>query len=170
MLFAASAGADLPLWSGIAWLIFAAILVYAFGPKLVKSLREREVTTVELLARAEAAQKDLAALRARNEADLARVRAEAAEMMAEGKRDAAALRVDLVEQAKQEIDRIRNRTTREITQAEHTARIELYRTAADRAYTVAQNVLRKELKDDDHAKLVDRSFAALEQTLVGGRT
>jgi F-type H+-transporting ATPase subunit b len=169
MLFAASAGADLPLWTGIAWLIFAAILVYFGGPPLAKSLRQREVTTVELLARAEAAQKDLAALRARNEADLARVRAEAAEMLAEGKRDAVTLRTDLVEQAKREIDRIRVRTTREISQAELTARIELYRTAADRAFTVAQKVLRKELNDDDRAKLVDRSMAAIEQTLVGGR-
>ena len=169
MIFAADAGVDLPLWTGIAWAIFAVILVYFAGGPLMKALRNREASTVDLLAKAEAAQKDLAAVRARIEADLARVRAEATEMLAEGKRDAAALRVDLVNQAKQEIDRIKSRTSREISQAEHTAKIELYRLAAKRAVATAETVLKNELKPDDHAKLYDRSFASLERTLAGGR-
>jgi F-type H+-transporting ATPase subunit b len=169
MIFAADAGVDLPLWSGIAWAIFAAILVYFAGGPLVKALRKREESTVVLLAKAETAQKELATVRAKIDADLARVRAEAAEMLAEGKRDAAALRIDLVNQAKQEIDRIQSRTTREISQAEHTAKIEMFRLVANRAVSAAEGALKKELKPDDHAKLLDRSFASLERTLAGGR-
>jgi F-type H+-transporting ATPase subunit b len=168
MLFAAAAGVDLPLWQGIAWAIFAALLVYFAGPPLMAALRARERGIVEVLAKAEIAQRELADLRAKNEAELARVRAEAAEMLAEGRRDAAVLRQELVEQAKREIVHLRARTSREISQAELTARVELFRAAADRAFEVAQRALANELRDDDHRRLLDRSMASLERTFAAG--
>jgi F-type H+-transporting ATPase subunit b len=168
MLFAAAAGVDLPLWQGISSAIFFVLLVYFAGPPLMKLLRQRERRIVETLARADVAQNELAALRARNDSELAKVQREAEEMLAEGRRDAAVLRQELVEQARQEIDRIKARTAREIRQAEHAARVELYRLAADRAFGVAQRVLQSELRPDDHNRLVERSVKSLERTLVGG--
>jgi F-type H+-transporting ATPase subunit b len=168
MLFAAAAGVDLPLWQGISSAIFFAVLVAFAGPSLGRLLRDRERHIVETLARADVAQRELAGLRAKNEAELARVRAEADEMLAEGRRDAAALHDALVEQARQEIDRIKARTTRDIRLAEHAARVELYRLAADRAFVVAQRALENELRPDDHQRLVERSVKSLERTLVGG--
>jgi F-type H+-transporting ATPase subunit b len=169
MIFAAAGEVDLPLWAGISSAIFFAILAYTAGPPLLKALRNRERSIVEVLAKADIAHRELEALRAKNAVELARVQREAKEMLAEGKRDAAALREELVEQARQEIDRIKARTSRDIGLAENAARVELYRLAADRAFEVARKVLESEIKPDDHKRLVDRSFQSLERTLVGGR-
>ena len=169
MIFAAGGEVDLPLWAGISSAIFFAILGYFAGPPLLKSLQQRERKIVDVLAKADVAHGELEALRAKNAVELARVRREADEMLAVGKRDAAALRDNLVEQARQEIDRIKARTLREIRQAEHTARVELFRQTADQAHEVAQQALRKELRPEDHTRLLDQSAKALEKALVGGR-
>ena len=66
MLFAAAAGVDLPLWQGISSAIFFVLLAYFAGPPLAKLLRQRERHIVETLARADVAQNELAALRAKN--------------------------------------------------------------------------------------------------------
>jgi F-type H+-transporting ATPase subunit b len=168
LLLAAAAEVDLPLWQGVASVLFFAVLIYFAGPPLIKALRSREKTIVEQLGRADVAHGQLMQLRAQNEAQLARVRAEAAEMLAEGKRDADALRLQLIETARQEIERMKARTLREIGQAEHAARVELYRLAADRAVAVAGRTLASELRADDHQRLVERSLKSLEHTLLGG--
>ena len=168
MLFAAAADVDLPLWAGICSAIFFALLIYFAGPPLMKALRSREKSMVELLGRADVAHRELEALRGQHAAALARVQAEAAEMLAQGKRDAQALREDLVALARHEIDRMKARTTREIGLAEHAARVELYRLAADRAVALAGRALASELRPDDHQRLVERSLKSLEHTLLGG--
>jgi F-type H+-transporting ATPase subunit b len=168
MIFAATEQVDLPLWNAIASAIFFVILAYVAGPPLVKALRRREQSTVELLSRSDVARQALESLRDKNAVELARVQREAEKMLAEGRRDAAALRQDLLEQARQEIGRIQARTNRDIALAENAARVELYRTAADLSFGVAERLLRAELRADDHRRLVDQSINSLERNLVGG--
>lgn len=168
MIFAAAEQVDLPLWAGISSAIFFVVLAYLAGPPLLKALRSREQSTVEVLSKSDVARRALESLRAKNAVELARVQKEADEMLAEGRRDAAVLKQELIEQARQEIERIKARSRRDISLAENAARVELYRSAADLSFRVAERVLQAELRADDHKRLVDQSINSLERTLVGG--
>jgi F-type H+-transporting ATPase subunit b len=165
LLFAAAQSADLSLWTGIASAIFYVLLIAAFGPKLVGALRRRQQGIVTELDRADVAKAEVDRVRQRYDAEIARVQSQAQEMIAEGKRDAAVMRDQLVAQARAEIDRIRARTTREIGLAQHAASVEIYRAAADKAYGAASRTLKAELNSGDRQSLADKALAELETAL-----
>lgn len=147
-------------------LIFALVLVFlgkfAWGPML-DSLKAREDFIRESL---ETAKKDRDAAEARlREYDdkLTEARAEATAIVEEGRRDAEVLRQRIEEEARAESERTLQRAKREIGIAKETAVKELYTLSGTLATEIAAKIVGRELKAEDHARLIEESIGQLEQ-------
>ena len=100
------------------------------------------------------------------EADLDRqmkgAEAKIAEMIAEGRRDAEALKGKAVEAGRIEIDNTRTRALLEIEAARHSAIVQLKTAIADISIQVAEQVVREKLDAVRHETLVGRAVEAYE--------
>ena len=152
----------------IVWtlLIFGLVLVvlskYAWGPML-DSLKAREDFIRESL---ESAKKDRDEAEARLKSyddKLTEARAEATAIVEEGRRDAEVLRQRIEEEAKAEAEKMIQRAKREIGIAKETAVKELYTLSGELATDIASRIVARELKPEDHERLIAESIAALEQ-------
>ena len=169
-LFAAASpghGVDLEMWSGLVSVIFYGGLIYFAAPPIRKALKLRQRGTLAELARADLAQREIAKLKVRHEAAVVSVAAEARTMVAEGQRDAEALRNSLVAQAREEIARMQARGERETQQATYAATADIHRAGAEKAVAVARQSLRNSIGKADHEALVDQALGQLEQRFRG---
>jgi len=170
---AAEAGGESNIFAGdignAVWtlVVFALVVFvlgkYAWGP-LLETLQQREQFIRDSLERAkedrEAAEKRLREYEER----LAEARADATKIVDEGRRDAEVVRARIEEEARTEADKMVARARREIDIAKQTAIKELYTTGATLATGIASRIVQRELKPEDHERLIAEALAEL-----GGR-
>lgn len=105
-------------------------------------------------AEAEAKMKELDARMNRLDADIAEIKAQAG-------REAEAERERITAAAQAEAEKFRATAKREIESAKQNALIELRAYAAEQAVTLAEQVIRRELKPEDDANLLQRASVAM---------
>jgi F-type H+-transporting ATPase subunit b len=144
--------------------IFGIVLLvlgkYAWGPVL-QALQSRETYVRDSL---EAAKREREEAEARLKEYLDKLnnsRAEAQAIMDEGKRDAEATKRRIIDEARQESEKIAARSRREIELATETALKELYATSARLATHIASKVIGRELTPADHERLIAESIEEL---------
>jgi F0F1-type ATP synthase membrane subunit b/b' len=115
------------------------------------------------LARADVARKDAQSLRAKHDAHKVQVKQQAVLVLEQGKKDVEYLRKHLVENAAQEIERIKTRTTREIAYSRQTAMTALFTEASSLAVGVARRALKDMVQADDHRRFFERTVAGIER-------
>jgi F-type H+-transporting ATPase subunit b len=144
--------------------IFAVVLLvlgkFAWGPVL-KALQARESFILESLEKAKREREEAEARLREYEERLAQARTEATAIVEEGRRDADVLKSKILEEARGEAEKERERTRREIRIATDTATKELYTLAARLATDMAGRIVRKELTPQDHDRLIAESIAEL---------
>ncbi|MEM9290758.1 MAG: F0F1 ATP synthase subunit B [Acidobacteriota bacterium] len=142
------------LWTLVIFLLVLWVLSkYAWGP-LLDGLKSRETFIRESL---EQAKKERLSAEARQQeyADkLQSIRNEAEAILEEARRDASALRHREEEAAKAEAEKTIERARREIEIARDTAVKDLYQRATQLATTGASQILQRELKAEDHERLI----------------
>lgn len=155
------------LWTLVIFALLLWVLgKYAWGP-ILQGIQGREKFIRDALAEAKT-QRDEAEARLREyEAKLAAARDEVDAIMDEARRDAEALRLREEERAREEAEKTIGRARREIEIAADTAVKDLYARAARLATAAASAVLRREIRAEDHERLVSESIAALDR-LEGG--
>lgn len=155
------------LWTLVVFAVLLWVLgKYAWGP-ILRGLQGRERFIRDALAEAKT-QRDQAEARLREyEAKLAAARDEVDAIMDEARRDAEAVRRREEERAREEAEKTIARARREIEIAADTAVKDLYARAARLATSAASAVLRREIRAEDHERLVAESIAALDR-LEGG--
>ncbi|HEY2739737.1 MAG TPA: hypothetical protein VGK45_15115, partial [Thermoanaerobaculia bacterium] len=79
----------------------------------------------------------------------------------EGRRDAEVVKRKILEEARQEAEKERERTKREIQLATDTATKQLYALSARMATDLAGRIIRKELTPQDHERLIAESIQEL---------
>ena len=146
--------------------IFVAVLIvlgkYAWGP-LLSSLQERERFIHDSLAQAKE-DREAAEARLKEYTDkLDEARAEASEIVVEGRRDAEVVKQRIEEDARAEATRMVERAKREIDIAKQTAIKELYTTGASLATDMAARVMKREISDQDHERLIAEALADLDR-------
>lgn len=133
---------------------------FAWGPML-KGLQEREKFIHDSLEEAkrdrEAAEERLA----RYEEKLNAARAEATDIVAEGRRDAEAVKQKIENETREETRLMIDRAKREIDLATQTAKGDLYTAGARLATDMASRIIRKELSAEDHERLIAESIEKL---------
>ncbi len=133
---------------------------YAWGPML-DALQQREKFIRESLEQAKA-DREAAESRLREyEEKLTAARAEATAIVEEGRRDAEETRRRIEEEARVESEKMVERAKREIGIAQQTAVRQLYATSAELATDLAGRVLGREVKAEDHERLIAESLDEL---------
>lgn len=134
---------------------------FAWGP-ILDSLQAREDFIRNSL---EEAKKDREAAEARlqeYEERLKEARAEATAIVDEGHRDAVVVKTRIESEAREEAEKIRERTLRDIDIARETAVKELYELSGNLATHIASQIVGRELAAKDHQKLIEDAIAEME--------
>jgi F-type H+-transporting ATPase subunit b len=151
------------LWTLVIFAVLLWVLgKYAWGPVL-SGLQSRERFISDSLEQAQASRDQAEARLAEYEKRLAAARGEVETIMAEARRDAEALRHREEERAREEADRLLVRARREIDIATETAVKELYSRATRIATEAASRIIQRELRPEDHERLVADAVAAIER-------
>jgi F0F1-type ATP synthase membrane subunit b/b' len=95
------------------------------------------------------------------DARMARLDAEIADIKAQARREAEAEAARITAAAQANVEKFRATAQREIESAKQNAMVELRQFAADQAVALAEQIIRRELKPEDDAKLVQRASAAI---------
>jgi len=147
-------------------LIFGLVLFilgkYAWGP-LLDVLQKREDFILSSLEEAKRDRIEAEARLREYEQRLREARAEATGIVEEGRRDAEVLRGRIEHEAREEAEKIRARTLRDIGIARETALKELYEVGGKLATRIAAQIVERELRAEDHQKLIDNAIAEMER-------
>ena len=149
------------LWTLV---IFALVLVvlgkFAWGP-ILKALQSREDFIRESLEKAQADRQEAEARLKEYLDKINNARAEATAIVDEGRRDAEAVKHRIEEDARAEAEKAVARGKHEIELATQTAVKELYATSAKLATELAGRILSREIKPQDHERLIAQAIEEL---------
>lgn len=150
------------IWTLLIFLLVLFVLgKYAWGP-ILTAMQARESFIRESLERAKQEREAAEARLREYEERLAQARAEASAIVDEGRRDAEVLKRQILEEARQEGEKMIERARREIQIASDTATKELYTLAARLATDMAGRILGRELTAADHERLIAESIDSLD--------
>ncbi len=136
--------------------IFLGLLIWLLK-KPAKEFFATRLAEVRATLQQAAKEKDLAASKmAELDARLNRLDSEIAEIKAQAQREAQAEKERLEAEAKRDIEKLKISSQREIESAKQIAMSELREFAATKAVDLAEQMIRKELKPEDDAKLLQR--------------
>ena len=142
-------------------LVFVLLVVllarYAWKP-IIEGLDKREKSIADNIDHAREANEKAQATLAQYEQKIQAAADETARMMADARADAERARQRIVEEANAEAQRQRERAVAEINAARDAAVRELAERSVDSAVALAGNLVGKELKPDDHARLIEQSL------------
>lgn len=158
-LFAGDAG--VAIWTVLIFLLVVFILGrYAWKP-LLSSLQAREDFIRDSLQKAREEREQAERRLAEYEEKLAAARAEATALVEEGRRDAEAVKAKIEATARDEGDKLMARARREIELARDQAVKDLHTTTARLATDLATKVLEREIRAEDHERLLADSLREL---------
>jgi F-type H+-transporting ATPase subunit b len=146
---------------GINFLVLLVVLNYLLYKPLVGAMRERTAAIQKSLEEAQAARAEAARQQEENAVRLRTAYQEAAAIREQALKEAGEEQRKLVEAAQAEARRLVD-TARAQTEADiRRAREELRREVAGLAVAVAEKLVRKSLRDDDHRRIVDDAIAKI---------
>jgi F-type H+-transporting ATPase subunit b len=145
------------------FLILLAVLYrFAYKP-LVATLEARSTAIKQQLAEAQAAREAAQRQLAEFEQRLAEAQAEAREVRERALREAAEARERLTGEARQEAVRLLAEARREIDQSVRRAREELRAEVGGLAVEIAERLIQRSLRGEDHQRLVQEALARLDR-------
>lgn len=151
-------------WTVLTFILLLLILKkYAWKP-ILKTLEDRENKIKVALYQAEQDQKDAAKFLDEQKALLEKAKKDSIQIINESKKSAEAARKELIEQARNEADRLLERAKQEIELSKDAAILEVKQYATDIAIMAAQKVVGETLSRDQHLKLVDKYVNEFIQT------
>jgi len=153
------------LYTIIVFLLLLAVLWrFAWGP-LMKALDEREARIARKISDAEAANQAALEKLAEYERKIAEAKRESAEIIAEGKRDVEKVREEIMAVAHGEAGKAMERAKREIRLAKESAIHDLREQVVSLAAELATQVIRREVRPEDHRRLIEDAVAEAEKSV-----
>jgi F-type H+-transporting ATPase subunit b len=143
------------------FLFLLAILYRLLYKPLLAKMEERTVAIKASLEAAEAARAEAARQQEENANRLRAAYAEAQAIRAAALKEAAEEQRKLVEHARREAQQLVESAKAQMDSDVRRAREELRREVSEIAITVAEKLIRKSLRDDDHRRIVEDSIARI---------
>lgn len=143
------------------FLILLVLLQRLLYKPFVAKMEERTAAIKRSLEEAQAARAEAARQQEENEARLRAAHAEAAAIRAQALKDAADEQKRLVDAARGEAQRLLESARAQMDADVRRAREELRREVADLATAVAEKLVRKTLRDEDHRRIVADTIARI---------
>ena len=148
---------------GVAAFTIFAFLIAKLGIKpIVQAIDAREAKLARELKESEEAYAKARTLKDQLDAQMRSAEGRIAEMLAEARRDGEALKAQLVEHGRTELDAVRTRSLREIEAARAAAILGLRAEVADIATQVAEKIVRQNLDARLNDNLVGAAIDAYE--------
>lgn len=150
-------------WKFVNLAIFVGLMIFILTRKvnLGEAFRNRRENIKNELARAQQ-ERDAAVAKLKEvEARLALLDAEVAEISERSKREAAEERARIARATETEVAKLSEQAQREIESAGKTARHELRRYSADQSVRLAEEMIRREMKPEDDARLIESNIREL---------
>jgi len=151
------------LWAVGIFLVLLVILGRLAWKPVLRAVQERERAISDTIADAERRQAESAELLAEYRARLEAAEKEAAGLMAQSAQQAAAAREEIISQAKDAAAVETTKAQTEIERAKRESLDEIYRTTTELAANVAERILLREIRPEDHADLLQRSLKKLKE-------
>jgi F-type H+-transporting ATPase subunit b len=149
------------IWTVIIFALVVFVLArYAWGPML-NALQARETFIRDSLQKAASERESAEQLLRDYEQKLAAARAEATAIVEEARRDAESVKTKVEQAAREEGERLIDRARQEIGLARDKAVKDLYRASSQLATDLASRILRREIRPEDHERLISESLAQL---------
>lgn len=147
-------------------LLLAVLWKFAWGP-LAQALHDREHGLEHTLQETERARQDAERLLAQHREQMAQAAEQARGLLDQARRDAQASSDELIKKAQAEAESARHRAETEIGLARDQALKDIWTQSADLAVSIAGKVLERELRPDDHRRLVEQALAELPSAPKG---
>ena len=161
ILFAAAGGEapwwnkpGLEVWKFVNLFIFLAVLIYILRRPLSEAFKARREGIRRELMRAQEERNAALAKLEEVEARLSRLDAEVTEIRTQSTKEAADERERLRLATEAEIEKLREQSRREIESAGKAARQELREFAAEQSVRLVEEMIRRDIKPEDDARLV----------------
>lgn len=159
-LFAGDLGNS--IWTLVIFLLAVFVLgKFAWGP-LLSTLQEREGFIRDSLISAKKDRDEAEERLKEYTAKLEEARAEASGIVDEGRRDGEVVKTRIEADARDEAGTMIERAKREIEVAKSTAIRELYETSAKLATDVASRVIKREVSEADHERLIKDAIGLID--------
>lgn len=149
------------LWKFFNLFLFAGLMVYILRRPLGEALRARREGIRRDLMRAQEERNAALAMLEEVEARLANLDAEVAAIREQANREAAEERERIRLATQEDAQRLREQAQREIESAGKAARQELRRYAAEQSVRLAEEMIRRDIRPEDDARLVDLNVEEL---------
>ena len=150
---------DLAIWTFVVFLLLLAILwKFAWGP-IVAGLEKREQRIADNIAAAERANEQAKLLLVEYERKLAAAADQVRAMMEEARKEAEQVKLEIIAEAKEAAKLEFDRSKRELQRATDQALKELSERATNLAVDLAGKIVRAQLSQSDHARLVQEAMA-----------
>lgn len=141
-------------WKFLNLFLFIGVLVYFLRRPLSESLVARREAIRRDLMRAQEERNAALSKLAEVESRLARLSAEVETIRAQSQREAAAERERIERATEEEMRKLREQAQREIESAGKLARQELRRQAAEESVRLAEEMIRRDMRPEDDARLI----------------
>ena len=155
------------VWVIIIFVVLLIVLYPTAWKNVLAGLKSREEKIRKDIADAEAARARAEATLKQYNDQLATAEGKIRDMMSKASADAEKLSTNLKMQAQQDVEEIKERSTREIDAARKAAVADVYAQAADLSTTIASKILKRNLNADDQRDLVNQSLEKLQTAGAG---
>lgn len=148
-------------WKFLNLFIFVGALVYVLRRPIGEAMRARREGIRRELMRAQEERNAALAKLADVEARLAKLDQEVTQVREQAERDAQAETERIAKSSEDDARKLREQSIREIESAGKAARQELRRYAADQSVRMAEEMIRRDIRPEDDARLVNSSIEEL---------
>jgi F-type H+-transporting ATPase subunit b len=149
---------DMAIWTFVIFLLLLAILTkFAWGP-IAAALERREETIARQIEEARLASERAAVQLKEYEARLAAATDEARQIVGGARKDAEIAKERILAEAQQAAQRERERAVADISIAKNQALQEIAQRSVHTAVALAGNILRREVKQDEHDLLIGQAI------------
>jgi F-type H+-transporting ATPase subunit b len=156
--------AGLMIWTVIIFAVLLAVLTKFAYPKILRAVEAREKALFDAISAAKKDREEAAALLAEQQRQLAATRDEAQKLIADGRAAGEKVRVGVIEQANAETRQMLDRAKMEIGRERDRAITELRREAVELAIRGAGKVLEKNVDDKTNRKIVEDFLGSITET------
>ena len=144
----------LELWKFVNLFLFVGLMIYFLKRPLTNALAARRESIKMQLIEAQQERDAAVAKLAEVQARLGRLESEVALIQQHSQSEAEAERERIMRETEQEIQKLRDQAQREIVGAGKVARHDLRRFAAQQSVQLAEEMIRRDIRSDDDARLI----------------
>lgn len=159
---------NLIFWEVVTFVLLLALLYWFVYPPIRDQIQKRQSEIEGAIDEAEKTRKEARELLAEYRKQLDEARGEARQILDESRKQGESQRDRIRKEAQQEGDRIIERAREEIGRERDTTLREVRSEVADMVIEASERVLGREVKDEEHERLISEALDNLEAEVSGG--